>query len=91
VIAKIVKAQSEAIAFIEGNPEESKEITIKSIKDITKQELDKDVVDNAWTHIRFTEEVNKEVVQQFANSSVELKFLKENPDFDSLIDTQFIN
>jgi NitT/TauT family transport system substrate-binding protein len=91
VIAKIVKAQSEAIAFIEGNPEEAKEITIKSIKDITKQELDKDVVDNAWTHIRFTEEVNKEVIQQFANSSVELKFLKENPDFDSLIDTQFIN
>jgi NitT/TauT family transport system substrate-binding protein len=91
VIAKIVKAQSEAIAFIEENPEEAKEITIKSIKDITKQELDKDVVDNAWTHIRFTEEVNKEVIQQFANSSVELKFLKENPDFDSLIDTQFIN
>jgi NitT/TauT family transport system substrate-binding protein len=91
VIAKIVKAQKEAIAFIDQNPEESKAITIKSIKDITKQELDKDVVDTAWIQIRFTVEVNKDVIQQFANSSVELKFLKEQPDFDTLIDTQFIN
>lgn len=90
VIAKIVKAQAEAIAFIESNPDEAKEITIKSIKEITKQELDKDVVDTAWTHIRFTEEVNQDVIQQFAASSVDLHFLKEKPDFASLIDTQFI-
>lgn len=91
VITKIVKAQEEAIAFIEKNPEEAKEITIKSIKDITKQELEKDVVDTAWTNIRFTEDVNTDVIQQFANSSLELKFLKEKPDFAALIDNQFIN
>lgn len=91
VIAKIVKAQAVAIAFIEENPEEAKEITIKNIKEITKQELDKDVVDTAWTHIRFTEEVNQDVIQQFANSSFDLHFLKEKPDFASLMDTQFIN
>lgn len=91
LIEKIVKAQDEAIAFIGDNPEEAKEITIKAIKDITKQELDKDVIDNAWENIRFTSEVNKEVIQEFANSSVELKFLKEQPDFAKLIDSQFIN
>jgi NitT/TauT family transport system substrate-binding protein len=91
VIAKIVKAQEEAIAFIEKNPEEAKKITVKAIKDITKQDLDKDVVDTAWNHIRFTDEVNKEVIQQFADSSFELKFLKDKPDFAALIDTQFIN
>ncbi|WP_286231971.1 ABC transporter substrate-binding protein [Neobacillus mesonae] len=90
VIAKIVKAQEEAIAFIEKNPEEAKEITVKAIKDITKQELDKDVIDQAWKNIHFTSDVNEEVIQQFANSSVELKFLKEKPDFAALIDTQFI-
>ncbi|MDR7000292.1 aliphatic sulfonate ABC transporter substrate-binding protein [Neobacillus niacini] len=91
VVQKIVKAQNEAIAFIDKNPEEAKEITVKAIKDITKQGLDKDVMDQAWTHIHFTSDVNKDVIQQFANSSVELKFLKEKPDFASLIDTQFIN
>lgn len=91
VIAKIVKAQQEAITFIEKNPEEAKEITIKSIKDITKQDLKKDVIDQAWKNIHFTSDVNKEVIQEFANSSVELKFLKEKPDFAALIDTEFIN
>ena len=91
VIEKIVKAQDEAIAFIDKNPDEAKAITIKSIKDITKQELDKDVVDGAWNNISFTGDVNKKVIQEFANSSVELKFLKEKPDFGSLIDSEFIN
>lgn len=91
IIQKIVDAQNEAIAFIKENPEEAKEITIKSIKESTKQELDKDVVDGAWENIRFTTDVNKDVIQDFANSSVELKFLKEKPDFAKLIDSQFIN
>lgn len=91
IIQKIVDAQNEAIAFIKENPEEAKEITIKSIKETTKQELNKDVVDGAWENIRFTTEVNKDVIQDFANSSVELKFLKEKPDFAALIDSQFIN
>lgn len=89
-IQKIVKAHEEAVAFIEQNPEEAKTLTIKSIKDATKQELDKDVIDNAWNNIRFTTEVNEKVVQEFANSSADLKFLKEKPEFAALIDTQFI-
>jgi NitT/TauT family transport system substrate-binding protein len=91
LIQKIVDAQNEAIAFIKDNPDEAKELTIKSIKESTKQELDKAIVDEAWENIRFTTDVNKDVIQDFANSSVELKFLKEKPDFASLIDSQFIN
>ena len=91
IVQKIVDAQNEAIAFIKDNPDEAKNITIKSIKESTKQELDKAIVDGAWENIRFTTDVNKEVIQDFANSSVELKFLKEKPDFASLIDSQFIN
>ncbi len=91
VIEKIVKAQEDAIAFINQSPDEAKSITLKSIKEITKQDLDQDVINTAWSHIRFTDNVNKKVVQQFADSSVELKFLKNKPDFTSLIDTEFIN
>ncbi|WP_042355862.1 ABC transporter substrate-binding protein [Bacillus rubiinfantis] len=91
MIANIVKAQKEAINFIAKNPEEAKEITIKDIKAVTKQDLDKAVMDQAWKNIRFTSEVNKDVIQDFANSSVELKFLKDTPDFAALIDTEFLN
>ncbi|MCR2823336.1 ABC transporter substrate-binding protein [Lederbergia panacisoli] len=91
LIAKIVKAQKEAIDFINENPDEAKQITVDSIKEITKQDVDPDVMNTAWSRIHFTEDVNKDVIQQFANSSVYLKFLTELPEFESLIDTQFIN
>jgi NitT/TauT family transport system substrate-binding protein len=48
-------------------------------------------MDTAWAHIHFTEDVNQDVIEQFANSSVYLKFLKKLPEFNELIDTQFIN
>lgn len=91
LVQKIVDAHKKATAFINDNPEETKEITIKSIKDITGQELKKSVIDNAWTRIGFTYEVDSDAIQSFANSSYDLKFLKENPDFSNLIDKQFID
>lgn len=90
LVQKIVNAHQKAIDFINGNPEEAKELTIASIKADTNQELAKDVVDSAWERITYTSEVNEEVVQQFANSSYDLKFLKEQPDFTNLIDQQFV-
>lgn len=91
LVEKLVTAHQESVDFIAENPEESKEIAIKSIKESTNQELSKEVVDSAWERIRFTNEVDAEVIQEFANSSFDLKFLKEKPDFKELIDTQFIN
>ncbi|WP_078381357.1 aliphatic sulfonate ABC transporter substrate-binding protein [Sutcliffiella halmapala] len=91
LVEKLVQAHRESVDFISENPEESKEIAIKSIKDSTNQELSKEVVDSAWERIRFTHEVDAEVIQEFANSSFDLKFLKEKPDFKDLIDTEFIN
>ncbi|MBM7647343.1 NitT/TauT family transport system substrate-binding protein [Bacillus ectoiniformans] len=90
LVQQIVDAHQEAINFINENPEEAKKLTIASIKEATKQELDKDVVDAAWERITYTSDVNKEVVQEFANSSYDLKFLKNQPDFAKLIDSQFV-
>jgi NitT/TauT family transport system substrate-binding protein len=90
LIQNIVKAHNQAVAFINENTEESIQITIDSIKETTKQDLDKEVVDMAWKKIRYTTDVDAEVIQQFADSSHDLKFLKEKPDFANLIDLQFI-
>ncbi len=91
LIQKIVDAHKEATEFIKENPEEAKEITIKDVKEITGQELSKEVVDRAWDRIGFTYKVDSDAVQAFANSSYELKFLKEKPDFKNFIDKQFID
>jgi NitT/TauT family transport system substrate-binding protein len=89
-IQNIVDAHKKATEFIQENPEEAKQITIDDVKEVTKQELSKEVVDNAWERIGFTYEVDSEAIQAFADSSYELKFLKEKPDFSDLIDKQFI-
>lgn len=91
LVQKLVDAHQESVDFISENPEESKEIAINSIKELTNQELSKEVIDSAWERIRFTHEVDAEVVQEFANSSFDLKFLKEKPDFKDFIDSQFVN
>ncbi|MFV2046900.1 aliphatic sulfonate ABC transporter substrate-binding protein [Metabacillus sp. YM-086] len=90
LVANIVKAHEQGVNFINENPEEARDIAIKAIKDITDQELDPAIVDSAWERVTYTTEVNADVVQEFANSSYELKFLKEKPEFGDLIDTSFL-
>jgi NitT/TauT family transport system substrate-binding protein len=90
LVAAIVQAHEKGVNFINENREEARDIAVKAIKDITDQELDPAIVDSAWERVTYTTEVNAEVVQEFANSSFELKFLKEKPEFSDLIDTQFL-
>ncbi|GLB59446.1 aliphatic sulfonate ABC transporter substrate-binding protein [Cytobacillus sp. NCCP-133] len=89
-VQKIVDAHKDAVKFIEENPEEAKAITIKDIKEVTGQELEKEVVDRAWDRIGFTYDVDSETIQAFADSSYTLKFLKDKPEFSELIAKNFI-
>ena len=91
LVERLMEAHLLSVKFIEENPEEAKEIAIKSIKETTNHELSREVVDSAWKRIRFTYDVDAEVIQEFANSSFDLKFLTEKPDFANFIDTSFLN
>ena len=89
-VQKIVDAHKDAVKFIEENPEEAKAITIKDIKEVTGQELEKEVVDRAWERIGFTYDVDAETIQEFADSSYTLKFLKDKPENRERIAKNFI-
>ncbi|MCM3246692.1 aliphatic sulfonate ABC transporter substrate-binding protein [Cytobacillus oceanisediminis] len=89
-VQKIVDAHKDAVKFIEDNPEEAKAITIKDIKEVTGQELEKEVVDRSWERIGFTYDVDADTIQEFADSSYTLKFLKDKPEFSELIANNFI-
>ena len=87
-IAKgLVQAQQEAVDFINSNKEEAQQIAITAIKDLTKQELDKDIVVQAMDRINYTTEVDEDVLAQFSQSTVDLEFLKESPELVGLVDT----
>lgn len=90
-VQKIIAAHKEAVDFINANPAEAQKITIKDIKETTGQELEQDVVELAWDRIGFTYEVNQDTIQAFSDSSYALKFLKDKPDFKTLIDQTFLN
>lgn len=83
----IAKAEKEAVDFINNNPKEAQKIAIKSIKDLTKQDMDQDIVEKAMSNITFTSAVDEDVIQKFGQSSYDLKFLKEKPDFKGLVET----
>lgn len=90
LVQSLVNAHKNATEFIQENPEESKDIAINKIKEITDQELSPTVIDRAWERIIFTYEIDEQVLQDFANSSYDLGFLDENPDLSALVDQQFI-
>ena len=82
-----MKAQQEAVDFINNNQEEAQNIAIDAIKELTKQELDKEFVKQAMDEVNYTTEVDEAVIKEFAQSSYELQFLKETPNLDGLVDT----
>jgi NitT/TauT family transport system substrate-binding protein len=91
VVQGIVDAHEEATAYIADNPEESKDIVISTIDDITGQKLEKSVIDGAWGNMFFSTDIDGAEIQAFGDASFDLKFLKEQPDFAELTDTQFLN
>ncbi|RNF39021.1 ABC transporter substrate-binding protein [Planococcus salinus] len=91
LVQGIVDAHKEATTFIAENPEEAKEITLNDIEEVTGQRLEQSVLDGAWENTGFNTALIPEEIQAFGDSSFDLKFLKEQPDFSELTDTQFID
>ena len=49
--------------------------------------MDKDIVAKAMARITYTTEIDEEVLKEFGQSSFDLEFLKEQPNFDGLVDS----
>ena len=47
--------------------------------------MDKDIVAKAMDRITYTTEIDEEVLKEFGQSSFDLEFLKEPPNFDGLV------
>lgn len=78
-------AHKKAVKFIQDNPEESKEVVMKHLKDLTGKELKKDEVDAAFSRLAVTTDVNEEVIQEMADISKEAGYIPSS-DIKGLID-----
>ncbi|MEH7009751.1 aliphatic sulfonate ABC transporter substrate-binding protein [Neobacillus niacini] len=82
-------AHKKAVKFIQDNPEESKEIVIKHLKDLTGKELNKDEVDAAFSRLAVTTDVNEKVIQEMADISKEAGYIPSS-DIKGLIDLSLL-
>ena len=83
--ASYLKAHKKAVDFIQNNPEESQELVIKHLKDLTGKELSKEDVAAAFSRLEVTTNVNEEVIQEMADISKEAGYIP-SADIKGLID-----
>jgi NitT/TauT family transport system substrate-binding protein len=86
---KYLEAHKKSVKFIQDNPDESKEIVIKHLKDLTGKELNKDEVDAAFSRLAVTTEVNEQVIQEMADISKEAGYIPSS-DIKGLIDMSLL-
>lgn len=77
-------AHVKAVAFIEQNPEESQNLVIKHIKELTGKEIDKTELEAAFKRLKVTTSVNEEVIQEMADISKEAGYVPSS-DIEGLI------
>lgn len=73
-----LRAHQKAIQFIEENPEESQELVVNHIKDLTGKEMDASDVEAAFSRLEVTTSVNEQVLQEMADISEEAGYIPNN-------------
>lgn len=86
---KYLDAHQKSVKFIQDNPEESKEIVIKHLKDLTGKELNKEEVDAAFSRLAVTTDVNEKVIQEMADISKEAGYIPSS-DIKGMIDLSLL-
>jgi NitT/TauT family transport system substrate-binding protein len=82
-------AHKKAVEFIQNNPEESQEIVVKHLKELTGKELNKDEVKAAFSRLSVTTDVNEKVIQEMADISKEANYIPSN-DIKGLVDLKIL-
>ncbi|MFS0553936.1 ABC transporter substrate-binding protein [Brevibacillus sp. 179-C9.3 HS] len=84
-----LQAHKKAVKFIQDHPEESQQLIIKHLKDLTGKELSKKEVQAAFSRLEVTTAVNEKVIQEMADISKEAGYITSNK-IDGLIDLKYL-
>lgn len=84
-----LRAHVRAVEFVQENPEESQELVIEHLKELTGQELNADEVEAAFNNLEVTTSVNEQVIQEMADISLEAEYIPSN-DIEGLVDLSIL-
>lgn len=91
VVKNFLRVHVELTQEINNNKSASADIINKELKALTQKALAKDVLDNSFTRLTTTYKVEKNLVNDFVDLSMENKFLREKPDTSNLYDFSILN
>jgi NitT/TauT family transport system substrate-binding protein len=58
--------------------------------ELTQKRLPENVSSKSWDRLKFSTDVDISTLQQWADASYKLKFIKKKPNLDGLVDTSFV-
>ncbi len=90
LIKLFLKGHLKAIDFIKNNPENSVRIISREISRLTKQKLSVDVIKRSLDRTYMTAEIKPEILQELADLSAALGFIKGNSSLNGFIDTTYL-
>ncbi|MTI48537.1 aliphatic sulfonate ABC transporter substrate-binding protein [Sporosalibacterium faouarense] len=85
-VNEFLEAHEDAINFINNNKEESINIIGSKIKEITNQDIERNIINNSFNRVAFTTDLNKGVLQEFADLSGSLGFINGSTDISNMFD-----
>jgi NitT/TauT family transport system substrate-binding protein len=91
VIEKFLRTHVELTAYINGNPDQGKEIINAQIKELTGKALAKEILDAAFRRVEVTTNPAKESVVDFVQLSLDAGFIKTAPDLKGLFNFTLLN
>lgn len=77
-----IKANNEAIDFINANPDEAYKLINNRLSELSGKGLEIDLIKAALSHMRLTSDVSKEAIEEMAKVSIEAGYIK-----DTTVDT----
>lgn len=84
LVEKFLEGHEKSIAYINNNQEKIVDIISKDIEKTTDQEIEIDIIKNSLERVRFTSELDKGILQEFADLLKELGFVEGDSSLEGL-------
>ncbi len=87
VVDSVLKAHLSTLNWIQTHQAEAKKVVNSELKRLTSKALPTDVLEEAWSHVTFSDDPNVSSIQAFAKAAVEAGYQKNTElSLDALID-----
>ncbi len=85
-----IKANQQAIAFIQSNPDEAYELINNRLKELAGKGMEIELIQAALSHLRLTTDVSQSAIEEMAKVSIEAGYIK-NVTLDELDLSPFLD